>query len=250
MNEGVALLVDVDRARLERRRELRYLDKVVDSREDALREVERARKAGEAISIGYEGNAATEFWALYNAGFRPDAVTNKNLGARSHQRLRARKGSRYEAMALRTNAPDEDERRALESCGEHLEAMVKFLDAGRSSSTTGTTTAQARAGYVRAFDFLGFVPRSFARSSQGSVRSGLSRSRAIRPTSIVSIASCWHFPNDAGSERWITLRKSGSPFRGCRRHLLAGYGDRAKPACASTNSCVRRGQSPDRHWSR
>src|SRR5579863_1741589 len=75
MNEGIALVVDVDRSRLERRRELRYLDKVVDSRAEALREVERARKAGEAISIGYEGNAATEFWDLYAEGFRPDAVT-------------------------------------------------------------------------------------------------------------------------------------------------------------------------------
>ena len=58
MNGGICLVVDVDRARLERRRELRYLDRVADSRDDALREVERARRAGEAVSIGYEGNAA------------------------------------------------------------------------------------------------------------------------------------------------------------------------------------------------
>ena len=77
MNGGVALVVDVDRARLERRRDLRYLDKVVDSRDEAIREVERARAAGEALSIGYEGNAATEFSELYTLGFRPDAVTDQ-----------------------------------------------------------------------------------------------------------------------------------------------------------------------------
>ncbi|MBV8725273.1 MAG: urocanate hydratase, partial [Candidatus Eremiobacteraeota bacterium] len=58
MNGGVCLIVDVDGTRLERRRELRYLDRVVDSRDDALREVDRARRAGEALSVGYEGNAA------------------------------------------------------------------------------------------------------------------------------------------------------------------------------------------------
>src|SRR5277367_818393 len=77
MNGGVALVIDVDRSRLERRRELRYLDRVVDSREEALREVARAKAAGEAISIGYEGNAAVEFPALFELGFRPDAVTDQ-----------------------------------------------------------------------------------------------------------------------------------------------------------------------------
>ena len=77
MNEGVCLIVDVDRARLERRQELRYLDRVVESREEALREVDRARAARQAISIGYEGNAAVEFPELYAQGFRPDAVTDQ-----------------------------------------------------------------------------------------------------------------------------------------------------------------------------
>ena len=59
MNGGICLIVDVDRARLERRRELRYLDRVAESRDDALLQVQRARDAGEAVSIGYEGNAAS-----------------------------------------------------------------------------------------------------------------------------------------------------------------------------------------------
>ena len=82
MNEGIALLVDVDRARLERRRDLRYLDVVADSREAALSEVERARASGEAISIGYEGNAAMEFrdsmtWAfvLMRSPIKPPRTT-------------------------------------------------------------------------------------------------------------------------------------------------------------------------------
>src|SRR5580700_3204149 len=53
MNGGVCLIVDVDRTRLERRRELRYLDKVAESRESALSQIERARSSGESVSVGY-----------------------------------------------------------------------------------------------------------------------------------------------------------------------------------------------------
>src|SRR5579863_3595233 len=77
MNDGIALVVDVDRARLDRRRELRYLDRVADSRDEALREIERAKRNGEALSVGYEANAAIEFSELYDLGFRPDAVTDQ-----------------------------------------------------------------------------------------------------------------------------------------------------------------------------
>ncbi len=88
MNEGVALVIDVDRARLERRRELRYLDVVAASRDEALGLAEQARRDGKALSIGYEGNAGEEFPALFAAGFRPDAVTDQNVGARFAARLR------------------------------------------------------------------------------------------------------------------------------------------------------------------
>ncbi len=68
MNGGIALLVDVDRARLERRRELRYLDRVVDSREEALREVERARSAtATPYRSATRAMRPNEFPALYDA---------------------------------------------------------------------------------------------------------------------------------------------------------------------------------------
>ncbi|MBV9737902.1 MAG: urocanate hydratase, partial [Candidatus Eremiobacteraeota bacterium] len=75
MNGGVCLVVDVDAARLQRRRQLRYLDRVVASREEAVKQAESARAEGHALSIGYLGNAGEEFPALYSDGLRPDAVT-------------------------------------------------------------------------------------------------------------------------------------------------------------------------------
>jgi urocanate hydratase len=246
MNEGVALLVDVDRSRLERRRDLRYLDKVVDSREEALREVERARKAGEAISIGYEGNAAIEFWELYNAGFRPDAVTDQTSAHDLINGYVPEGLTLDEAAALRVNAPDEYERRALESCGKHVEAMVKFLDAGAVVFDYGNNLrAQAqRAGYARAFDFPGFVPafiRPLFCKGSGPFRfAALSGDPADIDRLDRELLAL--FPHDAGLQRWIKLAKERIAFQGLPARICwLGYGDRAK-AGVRFNELVRSGE--------
>jgi urocanate hydratase len=246
MNEGIALVVDVDRSRLERRRDLRYLDRVVDSREEALREVERARAAGEAISIGYEGNAATEFWELHALGFHPDAVTDQTS---AHDLINGYvpEGVTLEAAAaLRVNNPDEYERRALESCGKHVEAMVKFLDGGAIVFDYGNNLrAQAqRAGYARAFDFPGFVP-AFIRPlfCKGS---GPFRFAALSgdPADIHRLDRelLDLFPDDAGLQRWIRLAQERIAFQGLPARICwLGYGDRAK-AGTRFNELVRAGE--------
>ena len=85
----------------------------------------RAKRRARRFPIGYEGNAATEFPELYEPGFRPDAVTDQTS---AHDLLNGYVPAGVtleEAAALRTSAPDEYERRALESCGKHVEAMVR-----------------------------------------------------------------------------------------------------------------------------
>jgi urocanate hydratase len=246
MNEGVALVVDVDRSRLDRRRELRYLDKVVDSREEALREVERARKAGEAISIGYEGNAATEFWELYDLGFRPDAVTDQTSAHDLINGYVPEGVSLEEAATLREQAPEEYERRALESCGKHVEAMVRFLDAGAIVFDYGNNIrAQAqRAGFGRAFAFPGFVP-AFVRplfcKGSGPFRfaalSGDPKDIQRLDQELLSL-----FPDDAGLQRWIKLAQERVSYQGLPARICwLGYGDRAK-AGLRFNELVRSGE--------
>ena len=246
MNEGVALVVDVDRSRLERRRDLRYLDKVVDSREEALREVERAKAEGQAISIGYEGNAATEFWTLYDLGFRPDAVTDQTSAHDLIDGYVPEGLTLEEAARLRKSSPEEYERRALESCGKHVEAMVRFLDAGSVVFDYGNNLrAQAqRAGYARAFDFPGFVP-AFIRPlfCEGS---GPFRFAALSgdPADITRLDQelLKMFPDDAGLQRWIKLAKERVSFQGLPARICwLGYGDRAK-AGLRFNELVRAGE--------
>src|SRR5215211_2477426 len=72
MNEGIALVVEVDPARIERRVKTRYLDRSTEDMEEALRWVDEARGEDEAVSIGLLGNAAETHPQLLDRGFQPD----------------------------------------------------------------------------------------------------------------------------------------------------------------------------------
>ncbi len=245
MNGGVALVIDVDRARLDRRRELRYLDTVAQTREEALREVDRAKRAGEALSVGYEGNAAVEFPELYDLGFRPDAVTDQTSAHDLIDGYVPAGVTLDEAADLRKRDPSEYERRALESCGAHVAAMVRFLDAGAIVFDYGNNIrAQAqRAGFARAFAFPGFVP-AFIRPlfCRGS---GPFRFAALSGDS-ADIARCDEellrlFPDDASLARWLTLARERVAYQGLPARICwLAYGDRAKAGLAF-NELVRSG---------
>ena len=58
MNEGVGLVVEVDPARARRRRDMGYVDIVVDTLEEAMTLVEESARAADPRSIGLIGNAA------------------------------------------------------------------------------------------------------------------------------------------------------------------------------------------------
>ena len=246
MNEGIAVVVDVDRSRLERRRELRYLDNVVESREEALREVEAAKREGRAISIGYEGNAGMEFPALYAAGFRPDAVTDQTS---AHDMLNGYVPAGItldEAARLRADDPAEYERRAFATVAEHVKAMIAYLDAGSVVFDYGNNirAMAQRAGIERAFDFPGFVP-AFIRPlfCKGS---GPFRFAALSGDP-EDIRRCDDellelFPEDVHLRRWITLAQERVSFQGLPARICwLGYGDRAK-AGLRFNEMVRSGE--------
>ncbi len=245
MNEGVALLVDVDPARLRRRCDLRYLDRVAVSRDEALREVERAKRDGVALSVGYEGNAAAEFPALYELGFRPDAVTDQTS---AHDMLDGYVPvgvTLEEAAELRKRSPGEYERRGLESVARHVEAMVKFQDAGAVVFDYGNNIrAQAeRGGYARAFAFPGFVPAFirplFCRGSGPFRFAALSGDPADIGRLDEELVRL--FPADASLQRWIALARERIAFQGLPARICwLGYGDRAKAGVAF-NELVRSG---------
>ncbi len=246
MNGGVCIVVDVDRARLERRRELRYLDRVADSREEALRLVERARGLGEAFSIGYEGNAAQEFARLYELGLRPDAVTDQTS---AHDLLNGYVPaalSLTEAAELRKVDPAEYERLALESCATHVRAMVRFLDSGAVVFDYGNNirTQAQRAGFERAFAFPGFVPAFirplFCRGAGPFRFAALSGDESDIERCDLKLLEL--FADDESLTRWIRLARERIAFQGLPARICwLGYGDRAKAGIA-LNELVRTGE--------
>ncbi|MDQ6932123.1 MAG: urocanate hydratase [Candidatus Eremiobacteraeota bacterium] len=233
MNEGVALLVDADAARLERRRELRYLDKVMPTRQEAVNEVRQAQAAGTALSVGYAGNAAQEFPALFDMGLRPDALTDQTS---AHDMLNGYIPAGFsleEAADLRTADPGEYERRAFASVATHVEAMLKFMDAGAITFDYGNNIrAMAhRAGVARAFDFPGFVPafiRPLFCRGKGPFRwaalSGETADISLLDAELVDL-----FPDDTSLSRWIGLAAERISFQGLPARICwLGYPDRAK----------------------
>ena len=246
MNEGIALVVDVDRTRLERRRELRYLDVVADSREEALRLIEEARKDGKALSVGYEGNAGEEFPALFAAGLRPDAVTDQTSAHDMINGYVPMGMPLKDAVSLRKSDPEEYERRAFQTVAKHVQAMVEFLDAGAVVFDYGNNirAMAQRAGVTRAFDFPGFVP-AFIRPlfCKGS---GPFRFAALSGDP-ADIARCDRellelFPQDAHLRRWLELARERVSFQGLPARICwLGYGDRAK-AGLRFNELVRSGE--------
>ena len=235
MNGGVALCVEVDPARIERRIKTRYLDRETDDLDEALRWVEEARGAREAASIGLVGNCAEVLPDLLRRGFAPDLVTDQTsahdpLGGYVPADL-----SLEEADRLRRDDPAEYQRRAFESMARHVEAMVGFLEGGavvfdygnnlRAGAETGGLT------HERAYAYPGFVP-AFVRpmfcEGKGPFR-WAALSGDPEDISKTDRAVAELFPENERLQRWLAMAEERVAFQGLPARICwLGYGERAK----------------------
>ena len=233
MNEGVALCIEVDPDRAERRLGTRYVDRMTDSLDEALAWARGAAARGEALSIALVGNAAELEPELVRRGARFDAVTDQTS---AHDALGGYVPAGLtldEAAELRRTDPDEYVRRAMASMAEHVRAMLAFQRAGAVTFDYGNNIrAQAQAAGVHdAFDFAGFVPlfiRPLFCEGKGPFRwAALSGD----PTDILRTdrAILELFPNDAPLRRWITMAEERVAFQGLPARICwLGYGERAR----------------------
>ena len=160
MNGGVALCVEVDEARIERRIEHRYLDERIDDLDAAIKRAEEAKRSGEPLSIGILGNAAEVFPALLERGFAPDVVTDQTS---AHDPLVGYVPEGYDLPSAATLREDDPERyieEARRSMARHCEAMVGFGKRGAEVFDYGNSLrGEAKlGGYERAYSYPGFVP--------------------------------------------------------------------------------------------
>jgi urocanate hydratase len=230
MNEGVALIVEVDPARAERRKSQGFLDEIADSLDDAIARVDRYRQERAARSVGVIGNAAEILPELVRRGVPVDVVTDQTS---AHDPLDGYVPAGVANPAsLRRADPEEYVRRSRASIVRHCEAIVALASNGAVAFDYGNNLrgeAQA-AGFADAFSYPGFVPayiRPLFSEGRGPFRwVALSGDAAdIHRTDELVLEL---FPEDRTLARWIRLARERVPFQGLpARVCWLGYGERA-----------------------
>ncbi|MBX3085762.1 MAG: urocanate hydratase [Anaerolineae bacterium] len=245
MNEGVALVVEVDRARAQRRIDTRYLDEISDDLEEAMVKVEAAVAAGQPRSIGLIGNAAEVYARLHTLGIRPDVVTDQTP-AHDPQAYMPVGMSLADALALRASDPAAFVRLSTEAMVQQCKAMLDFQKAGSVVFDYGNNLRQRafEAGVQNAFDYPGFVPayiRPLFCEGNGPFRwVALSGDPADIYRTDEEILKL--FPDNAHLARWIKMAQERIAFQGLPARICwLGYGERVKAGLAF-NELVRTGQ--------
>jgi urocanate hydratase len=233
MNEGVALCVEVDPVRTQRRVETGYLDERIDDLDAALERAEAARREGEPLSIGILGNAAEIFPALLERGYVPDVVTDQTS---AHDPLGGYVPAGYtleEATELRESDPERYVREARASMARHCAAMVGMQERGAEVFDYGNSLrAEAKVGgFEKAFSYSGFVPayiRPLFCEGRGPFRwaalSGEAEDIAATDDAILDL-----FPEDERLARWIDNAREKVRFQGLPARICwLGAGERHK----------------------
>ncbi|UNS97396.1 urocanate hydratase [Streptomyces tubbatahanensis] len=245
MNGGVALVVECDPSRIERRIEHGYCDVRADSIAEALRLAVEARDARRPLSIGLLGNAAEVLPRLLADGAPIDIVTDQTSAHDPLSYLPT--GVDFADMTTyAAEKPADFTRRARESMAAHVEAMVGFQDAGAEVFDYGNSIrGEAQlAGYTRAFDFPGFVPayiRPLFCEGKGPFRwaalSGDPADIAATDRALLDL-----FPENESLARWLRLAGERVHYQGLPARICwLGYGERAA-AGERFNDMVASGQ--------
>lgn len=230
MNEGVAICVDVDATRIDRRIAKRYLDVRAKDLDDALALAIEARDAKRALSIGVVGNAAEVFPALLERDAPIDIVTDQTSAHDPLSYLPI--GIDFDDMKkMSEKDPVYFTEQAQESMAKQVAAMVGFLDKGAEVFDYGNSIRDEarKAGYARAFDFPGFVPayiRPQFEEGLGPFRwaalSGDPKDIAATDKAILEL-----FPDNEHLRRWIKMAGERVEFEGLPARICwLGYGER------------------------
>jgi urocanate hydratase len=232
MNDGVAICIDVDSSRIDRRIEHRYLDVRAKDLSDALRLAEEAKSARRPLSIGVLGNAAVIVPELLELGAPIDIVTDQTSAHDPLMYLPV--GIEFDDwVTAREKDPAGFTERAQSSMARHVAAMVGFQDAGAEVFDYGNSIRDEarKAGFSRAFEFPGFVPayiRPLFCEGKGPFRwaalSGNPADIAKTDQAILDL-----FPDNEHLTRWIKMAGERVAFQGLPARICwLGQGERDK----------------------
>ena len=244
LNDGVCLIVDVDRSRLDRRVQHRYLDEIADDLDSAAEKALQAKADHRATSIGVVGNCAEVFPELFRRGMPIDIVTDQTS---AHDPLSyLPEGIAVEDWAdYADQKPEEFTDRARASMARHVQAMVEFLDGGAEVFDYGNSIRDEarKGGYERAFEFPGFVPayiRPLFCQGKGPFRwvalSGDPADIEATDRAVVDL-----FPDNDRLQKWIRGARERIAFQGLPARICwLGYGERDRAGLAF-NDLVAKG---------
>ena len=246
MNDGVALVVEVDETRAERRVSTRYCDVLAHTLAEAMELANAAVSEKKPLSIGLIGNAAEVLPEMVRQGIIPDMVTDQTsahdpLGGYIPAGL-----SLAQAAALRKSDPQAYIARSMESMATHVQAILDMQKAGSIAFDYGNNIREnaLTQGVANAYDFPGFVPayiRPQFCEGRGPFRwvalSGDPADIEVTDNLILEL-----FPEKQDLRRWIELARERVDFQGLPSRICwLGYGERAKFGLA-INELVRTGK--------
>ncbi len=246
MNDGVALIAEVEEWRIDKRTETRYLDEKHVDLDEAIDAALQYKKEGKAISIGVLANAVDLLERLLQRGIIPDTLTDQTSAHDPLIGYIPQGMTNDEAKMLRDDNPDEYIRLSYATMRRHVELMLELQQRGAVTFDYGNNI-RARAqeqGLTNAFDFPGFVPayiRPLFCQGKGPFRwAALSGDPADIDVTDALILKL--FPENKGLVRWINMARERIAFQGLPARICwLGQGEREKAGLAF-NELVRSGK--------
>ena len=237
MNEGVALIAEVEKWRIEKRLETRYLDLMMEDIDEAIERALTARKNGEAISIGVVCNAVHLLERLIEKQVVPDTLTDQTSAHDPLIGYWPHTISLEQARVLRDKNPEQYVDLAYDSMRKHVELMLELKKMGAITFDYGNNI-RARAkerGLENAFDFPGFVPayiRPLFCEGKGPFR-WVALSGDPKDITVTDELIAEMFPDNKGLQRWLALAKEKIAFQGLPARICwLGQGEREKAGLA------------------
>lgn len=247
MNEGVALVAEMEEWRVDKRIETRYLDEKVSDIDAGIDRALAAKANGERVSIGVVCNIVDLLQRMIDRNITPDTLTDQTS---AHDELNGywpQNMGIEEANLLRENDPEKYRELSLDTMARHVEQMLELQKRGAITFDYGNNLrgqAHDKRGVKNAFDFPGFVPayiRPLFCEGKGPFRwVALSGDPAdIQATDDVLREL---FPENEGLMRWLDMAEARIAFQGLPSRICwLGMGEREKAGLAF-NQLVREGK--------
>ena len=233
MAGGVSICVEIDKNRIKRRIDTKYLDKSADNVDEAISMAKIALENKKPLSIGLLGNAADIIPKFVEKNIIPDLVTDQTSAHDELDGYIPNNISFDEAILLKNADPNKFRKESIRSMGIHVKGMLELQDKGSIVFDYGNNIrAQAKkAGVEAAFNIPGFVPeyiRPLFCEGKGPFRwvalSGKVEDIYKTDELILSM-----FPNDKALCHWIKMANEKVSFQGLPSRICwLGFKDRAK----------------------